>query len=68
MKDLTLSDGTFVPAGTMIAGNCVAVHRDERHYPFADEFDGFRFVNKQGGAFVNTSAQFLAFGHGRHAW
>ncbi|EJD07489.1 cytochrome P450 [Fomitiporia mediterranea MF3/22] len=75
MCDLTLPDGTFLPAGTFVAANLVGAHRDDSHYPDADRFDGFRFskLREQSSEegvkhqMVNTSPEYLAFGHGRHA-
>ncbi|KAI5118676.1 hypothetical protein M0805_003613 [Coniferiporia weirii] len=75
LVDYTLSDGTFLPAGTFIACNADATHRDEAHYAHAAKFDGFRFAEmREGGAdegtkhqMVATGADYLSFGHGRHA-
>ena len=51
------------------------VHLDETVYEDADKFDGFRFSKKReitGESAkhhaVNTSTEFLTFGHGEHAW
>ncbi|EJD07678.1 cytochrome P450 [Fomitiporia mediterranea MF3/22] len=71
----TLSDGTFLPKGTLLAANAEGLHRDNSIYPDADKFDGFRFSrirNESEGdhvkhQMVNTNAEYLAFGHGRHA-
>jgi hypothetical protein len=48
---------------------------DEKTYPNALEFDGFRFsrMREQDGESAkhhssNTSHDFLYFGHGQHAW
>lgn len=76
MTDLTLSDGTFLPAGTFITANLTGAHHDESIYPDPDKFDGFRFSKLRDESaeesvkhqMVNTSADYLAFGHGRHAW
>ncbi|EJD07466.1 cytochrome P450 [Fomitiporia mediterranea MF3/22] len=75
MSDLTLPDGTFLPAGTFIAANVAGMHRDDSYYPDANKFDGFRFskLREQSSGegvkhqMVNTSPEYLAFGHGRHA-
>ncbi|KAL5522639.1 hypothetical protein ACEPAG_8657 [Sanghuangporus baumii] len=81
LQDYTLSDGTFLPAGTHVACNSVATHYDERNYQRAGEFDGFRFVQSDSNSHsetqdprentkdqvVSTSLEFLTFGHGRHA-
>lgn len=44
LQDYTLSDGTFLPAGTHVVCNSVATHYDENNYQNASKFDGFRFV------------------------
>ncbi|KAL5499081.1 hypothetical protein ACEPAH_1599 [Sanghuangporus vaninii] len=81
LQDYTLSDGTFLPAGTHVACNSVATHFDESNYQKAGEFDGFRFVQSNSNfhaeaqdleesakdQVVSTSLEFLTFGHGRHA-
>ncbi|EJC98410.1 cytochrome P450, partial [Fomitiporia mediterranea MF3/22] len=75
LSNLTLSDGTFLPAGTFVAANLIGAHRDESYYPDANNFDGFRFAKlreespEDGGKhqMVNTSPEYLSFGHGRHA-
>lgn len=76
MKDHTFSDGSFVPAGTMISVPAAAIHQDPSIYgENATEFDGFRFskLAEQEGdnaktLFVTASVDYVAFGHGRHAW
>ncbi|OCB86528.1 cytochrome P450 [Sanghuangporus baumii] len=75
MRDYTMSDGTFLPAGTFVAANIAAQHSDDAHYPDADKFDGFRFSKMREQSVeesvkhqtVNTASDYLAFGHGRHA-
>ncbi|KAI5119872.1 hypothetical protein M0805_008543 [Coniferiporia weirii] len=74
LTDYTLSDGTFLPAGTHVACNSLAAHYDDAHYTNAHKFDGFRFADMREdgegeGAkhqMVSTSLEYLAFGHGRH--
>lgn len=81
LKPYTLSDGTHLPVGSMVACNSSAAHFNEETYEKADEFDGFRFANKivtenEDGTetlnlrrqMVATSHEYLPFGHGRHAW
>lgn len=76
LVDYTLGDGTFLPAGTFIASNLTATHTDNSLYPDADVFDGFRFSKMRDESaeegvkhqMVNTSTDYLSFGHGRHAW
>ena len=44
VTDYTLSDGTFLPAGTRLAANLHAIHKDDKNYHRSREFDGFRFA------------------------
>lgn len=74
-KDFTFSDGSVVPKGTIVAAASRAIHYDDAFYPNAHVFEPFRFSNmsKEDGEgakhhFVSTTSDFLAFGHGRHAW
>lgn len=75
LKDHTLSDGTFLPAGTFVSAASRAIHYDSANYEHPEVFDGFRFANireEEGEGtkhqMVATATDFLAFGHGRHAW
>ncbi len=76
VKDVTLSDGTRIPKGTLVAAASVTAHTDDTRYPEPDVFDPFRFARmREGGVedavkhqLVNTSVDFLPFGHGKHAW
>ena len=75
LKDITFSDGTFVPAGTLLSAATWATHHDESVYPDAEVFDPFRFARMRDAAgegtkhqFVNTSLEYIPFGHGKHAW
>ncbi|KAH9914908.1 cytochrome P450 [Epithele typhae] len=75
LKDITLADGTFIPAGTLVNAAAYPAHRESSVYgATADEFDPWRFSRMREGAgedlkhqYVNTSPEYLAFGHGRHA-
>ncbi|KAL5531375.1 hypothetical protein ACEPAG_4252 [Sanghuangporus baumii] len=75
MSDYTLSDGTFLPKGTFLNANLRGLHFDESNYPNPNKFDGFRFSRMRGESLeesakhqmANTAADYLAFGHGRHA-
>ncbi|KAI0741267.1 cytochrome P450 [Daedaleopsis nitida] len=74
MKDLTLVDGTFIPKGTLVVAAAGPTHYDEAYYPDPSVFDGFRFARLREDAgegtkhqFVNTSTEYIAFGHGKHA-
>ncbi|KAI8989894.1 cytochrome P450 [Trametes punicea] len=76
MKDVTLSDGTRIPRGTLVAAAAATAHRgDNMRYPNPDTFDPFRFARmREGGPdaatkhqLVNTSVDFLTFSLGKHA-
>ena len=75
LTDLTLSDGTFLPRGTYVVANVVGMHTDPAYYPSPTKFDPFRFADLRSSSpdeankhqMVNTSAEYLSFGHGRHA-
>ena len=75
MKDLTFSDGTYIPKGTFMAAFTTSTHRNAQFYANADMFDPLRFsrVREQEGEvgglhYVSTSPTSLGFGHGKHAW
>ncbi|KAH9939336.1 cytochrome P450 [Epithele typhae] len=75
VRDVTLSDGTRIPKGTLVAAASVIAHTDDAHYTNPHTFDPFRFARmRDAGAdealkhqLVNTSVDFITFGHGRHA-
>ncbi|KAI0654507.1 cytochrome P450 [Cubamyces menziesii] len=74
LKDIKLHDGTVIPRDTLIMAATSATHTDGAVYEDADRFDPFRFARMreaEGDAtkhqFVHTSANYLSFGHGRHA-
>ncbi|KAI9728529.1 MAG: hypothetical protein M1834_007667 [Cirrosporium novae-zelandiae] len=79
-KPFTLSDGTFISAGTRLGVAANTINKDPSVYgPNADKFDGFRFYdmrkkeeNEEGGdtksLFTSTSpTTSLTFGYGKHA-
>ena len=77
MKDITLHDGTRLPAGTLVAANAYAMHHDPAATQLenADEFDALRYVRMRGVAgqglkhqFAVTSPDYIPFGHGPRAW
>ena len=75
LKDITLMNGTRLPKDTLVVVATDPVHYDEANYTNADVFDGFRFARLREGEgegtkhqFVNTSLDYMAFGHGKHAW
>ncbi|KAJ3543507.1 hypothetical protein NM688_g5847 [Phlebia brevispora] len=74
MQDLKFSDGTFIPAGTLMVAAATAIHMDEENYMDPDVFNPWRFSDmreEDGSAlkhqFVNTSLDYVSFGHGKHA-
>jgi cytochrome P450 len=75
-ETITLSDGTKLPAGTIISVPAEAVSHDPTNYPDPEVFDGYRFVKlretKQGVTsqyhqFVTSNKTSLNFGYGKHA-
>ncbi|KAI0947286.1 hypothetical protein AcV7_009746 [Taiwanofungus camphoratus] len=73
LSDVTLSDGTRIPAGTFVYAAAAATHRDEENYDNPNVFDPFRFskikeeserVKRQ---FVSTAPDYVPFGHGKYA-
>ncbi len=78
VKDFTFSDGTTLPAGSMVQVLARHMHLDAEVFEDPLKFDGFRFVKMKERALseghlekkfdvVTTSAHSLAFGYGRHA-
>ena len=74
-KDVTLSDGTFLPQGTLVAVAAYAIEHDHHNYenPFSSE--PFRFVDLQDKCddpskyqLTFVSHDFLVFGLGKSAW
>ncbi|KAF8467572.1 cytochrome P450 [Russula ochroleuca] len=75
LRPFTFSNGVTVPAGTAVSIPASAAHTDERTYPNADEFDGFRFAKLREAESdrmtsrhqaVSSSSEHLFFGLGRH--
>ncbi|GJE99525.1 cytochrome P450 [Phanerochaete sordida] len=76
LQPFTLSDGTHIPQGTICVTPAFATHFDDDNYEDAAAFDPWRYVPKdttpdaKGAAqkqFVTTSAEYVPFGHGKHA-
>lgn len=44
LKPFTFSNGVQVPTGTSMSSHAYGTHLDERFYPNAGVFDGFRFA------------------------
>jgi cytochrome P450 len=73
LKDHTFSDGTFVPAGTMVSAPVYAHQTDADNYVDPLTFDPWRFVPRKDEegprkAFTSTDLQFLPFGHGAYVY
>ena len=74
-KDFTFSDGTCIPAGTMVAVATEGFASDETNFPGAAKFDPWRFSRmreKEGEGIhhqlVTVGPHNFNFGVGRHAW
>ncbi|KAK1225932.1 hypothetical protein PQX77_011131 [Marasmius sp. AFHP31] len=74
IRDFVFSNGTFIPAGTMIGISPSALHFDEDQYSNPFEFDGFRSYKQreeEGESIkhqmVTPQANYVAFGVGKHA-
>lgn len=46
-KDIQLSNGFVLPAGTITNSSMHFIHMDPKHYPNPEKFDGFRFERMQ---------------------
>ncbi|KAF1982729.1 cytochrome P450 [Aulographum hederae CBS 113979] len=75
LKDFTLSDGTFLPKGTLTTVPLDAVIADPKNYEKPEEFDGYRHYRpRQQGGFAGEKHQWISsnkttlnFGYGRHS-
>ncbi|KAF2109357.1 cytochrome P450 [Lophiotrema nucula] len=77
LKDITLSDGTTLPAGSWVFAPMEAMYHDPTLFPDPERFDHLRSWRKRGGdspneavgrhQFVSTSASRISFGHGNAA-
>ncbi|GJE97803.1 cytochrome P450 [Phanerochaete sordida] len=69
LRPVTLSDGTHLPAGTTVVTPTLPTHLDGANYADAGAFDALRFYRAAGvqPALVTTSADYITFGHGKHA-
>ncbi|KAG6852653.1 hypothetical protein C0991_010165 [Blastosporella zonata] len=71
-QPFTFSDGTTIPAGTLVAVAGHAAHLNEASYDDPHTFQPFRFVEKREQTsrkvdLSSTHTDFLAFGHGAHS-
>ena len=76
MKSITLSDGTRLPKGALVAAPSGILSTNPDFIENPEAFDGFRWYKKSLGAegraardasWTTTSAWDLGFGHGKHA-
>ena len=75
VKDITLSDGTFLPRNTYLVAPALAVSSDPSIFPNADSFDGLRYYNLRQQSsrdeykyqLSTIDKHMLHFGAGRHA-
>jgi cytochrome P450 len=73
MQPYTFSDGTYIPAGTMLALPVYTIGRDPELFPNPDVFNPYRFVNKRHDGendhlqFTSVTNGTMAFGSGKHA-
>ncbi|KAK1225931.1 hypothetical protein PQX77_011130 [Marasmius sp. AFHP31] len=74
LNDFVFSNGTVIPAGTMIAISPSALHFDEDQYSNPFEFDGFRSYKQreeEGESIkhqmVTPQTNYVTFGIGKHA-
>ncbi|KIV81301.1 hypothetical protein PV11_03496 [Exophiala sideris] len=74
LKDTKLSDGLLIPKGTYVTTPSYPKYMDNDYYPDAHVFDAFRFSKQRtepgqetNFSFVQTSTNYLHFGHGKHA-
>ncbi|KIL63125.1 hypothetical protein M378DRAFT_164814 [Amanita muscaria Koide BX008] len=74
MRDITLPDGTTIPAGSTVVVPFNPVHTDANDYTDPSVFDGFRFEKRREQAGEDTKHQlvslgtdYVLFGLGRHA-
>lgn len=70
MKPFTFSDGTLIPAGTLISVSSGSINTDENNYGHPLSFDPFRFARlREAGEgealkhqLSSTSLSYLGFG------
>ncbi|KAH8430912.1 cytochrome P450 [Aspergillus melleus] len=75
-QGITLSNGQYIPPGSLVETPSDAIAHDETTYSKDDRFDGFRFYKIRQGAtaaeqarnqFVTSNDKNLVFGYGKHA-
>lgn len=74
-KPVLLSDGTWLPKGTMLAIPQYHIYHDPKLYADPDDFDGLRFYKlslqaddgQSGHQYTTASTEAPVFGYGRHS-
>ncbi|TLD37851.1 cytochrome P450 [Venturia nashicola] len=74
-RGITLSDGTYIPAGVPLRCATLAGSRDPAHWPNPDKFDPYRFLKLRQASeeeagkhqFVTVQKEMMSFGYGKHA-
>jgi cytochrome P450 len=74
-KDITLSNGTFLPRNTFLIAPALAISFDTSLFPNAESFDGLRFYNLRQQSpedenrhqLTSIGKTMVHFGAGRHA-
>ncbi|KXT16518.1 hypothetical protein AC579_1349 [Pseudocercospora musae] len=73
LKPYVFSDGTRIPAGTMLAVPVYTIARDQAHFSDPEKFDPYRFTKAREGGnndhlqFASVTHGTMAFGCGKHA-
>ncbi|GME27393.1 hypothetical protein N0V90_012135 [Neofusicoccum parvum] len=73
-KDVTFSDGTFLPKGTLLEIDSSVRYEDPKLWETPEQFDGLRFLRlreqtqeKSSHQFVTANSDYLFWGLGKHA-
>lgn len=75
-KNYTFGDGTILPQGSFMPASAYSVHINPDDYPSTEIFNPFRFSGVRDEKeeeslkhqMTATSADYLPFGLGKHAW
>lgn len=73
LRDITLSDGTFLPKGTVLEVDSSQQYLDAEKFENPDSFDPLRFYrlreqgDKNSHQFATSNADYVQWGQGRHA-
>jgi len=74
MHNFSFSDGTTIPAGTIICLGSFSTHHDEEIYPSSENFEPSRFLDKRARegeghrhGMAVPATDWLLFGSGKHA-